>query len=307
MPDITKIKIGNERERSYKDFPSNREFKKRAEDDNPGGGGSDYDEISGGNITEVDGKKYLTPLGGGIVYKPLNVEFTMTATEDGFITWSTEPIAEGGLIVGETYSVTVNGVTGNYVCYVDEYNQKIIGTFEDDMTVGDWQITSYHNVSFCNVFGNVGDEFSFSIVGKLEEVKIAESKYLPAPRMLYLSDENYYDEETGENYYFVKEYGTNKILTNNDIMHIDNYAPTLFVLYDSVITFHPYNVMYTVTRSIKDMYDPTSRKRTGALSYSEVTIKHFDSGDQEVLKEYAKVVISNSYIAFLTMDFNEDV
>ena len=38
MPDITKIKIGNERERSYKDFPANREFKKRAEDDNPGGG-----------------------------------------------------------------------------------------------------------------------------------------------------------------------------------------------------------------------------------------------------------------------------
>lgn len=39
MPDITKIKIGNEQERSYKNFPANREFKKRAEDDNPGGGG----------------------------------------------------------------------------------------------------------------------------------------------------------------------------------------------------------------------------------------------------------------------------
>lgn len=38
MSDITKIKIDNERERSYKDFPANREFKKRAEDDNPGGG-----------------------------------------------------------------------------------------------------------------------------------------------------------------------------------------------------------------------------------------------------------------------------
>lgn len=38
MPDITKIRVGNGPENSYRNFQANREFKKRAEDDNPGGG-----------------------------------------------------------------------------------------------------------------------------------------------------------------------------------------------------------------------------------------------------------------------------
>lgn len=33
MHDITKVKVGNESECSYKNFPANREFKKRASDD----------------------------------------------------------------------------------------------------------------------------------------------------------------------------------------------------------------------------------------------------------------------------------
>lgn len=127
-----------------------------------------YDGISGGNITEVDGKNILTPLGAGTYTKSFNSEFTMTATEDGEITWGEEPIADGGLIVGETYRVTVNGVTGDYGCYVDENGLKIIGTFEEDMAVGDWQIADVDtDYLVCNVFGNVNDVFDISVVGKV--------------------------------------------------------------------------------------------------------------------------------------------
>lgn len=93
MPDITKIKIGNERERSYKDFPANREFKKRAEDDNPGGGWpadlpkpsvggygyTDEDEI----VHKID-EKYL-PASGGAMVVEVNYDgeqFVSTKTVD---------------------------------------------------------------------------------------------------------------------------------------------------------------------------------------------------------------------------------
>ena len=80
MPDITKIKIGNERERSYKDFPANREFKKRAEDDNPGSGGWPADlpkpSVGGYGYTEqgeqtvvvVDNESITTVAASGMNY-----------------------------------------------------------------------------------------------------------------------------------------------------------------------------------------------------------------------------------------------
>lgn len=85
MPDITKIKIGNERERSYKDFPANREFKKRAEDDNPGGGGWPADlpkpSVGGYGYTEqveqtvVDNESVTTVDDGDYIYGQFSTPF----------------------------------------------------------------------------------------------------------------------------------------------------------------------------------------------------------------------------------------
>lgn len=86
MPDITRIQIADEPERSYKDFPANREFKKRAEDENSGSssdpilenakqtGGIGWTEQ--GNQTtitwdgDVEGRdSFNTTLGGVTFYK----------------------------------------------------------------------------------------------------------------------------------------------------------------------------------------------------------------------------------------------
>lgn len=137
-----------------------------------------YDEISGGNITEIDGKKHLTPLGGGVFPEPWDAEFTVVATEDG-ITWGDEPIIEGELIVGETYRITVNGVTNDYVCYYDG-DDKVVGTSESDFTPGDWQFVSFQGFeTFVNVYGEVGEEFAFEVYGKVEAVHTIDSIYLP--------------------------------------------------------------------------------------------------------------------------------
>lgn len=74
MPDITRIQIANEPERSYKDFPANREFKKRAEDDNPGSSADPIVENAketGGIGWTEEGKTSLIP------------ETTFTTNNDG--------------------------------------------------------------------------------------------------------------------------------------------------------------------------------------------------------------------------------
>lgn len=194
--------------------------------------GVGYDEISEGNITEIDGKKYLTPLGGGIIRKPLNVEFTMTSTEDG-ITWGEEPIFDGYLSIGDTYKVTVNGVANDYICYIDDYNQKIIGTFEDDMTFGDWQIADYGDGIYANIFGEVGDEFNISVNGESVQIKTVDISFVPnCCRYKIVPNENGYDLVDMQNDEKVKTSDFFKVAFE---LHERNELVPIFVLNETVL------------------------------------------------------------------------
>lgn len=111
MPDITKIKIGNERERSYKDFPANREFKKRAEDDNPGGGGwpSDLPKPSVGGYGYTEQGEPVLLFDGELL-----IDQSMpTGAVFGIIDIDS-------LEVGEAYKIVWNGV--DYTCECMTFN-----------------------------------------------------------------------------------------------------------------------------------------------------------------------------------------
>lgn len=248
----------------------------------PGGGGaSGYDELSGGNITEVDGKKYLTPLGGGAIRNPLDVEFVMTATEDGGITYGEEPITEGELIVGETYQVTVNGVTDDYACYVDEYGLKIIGTFVDDMAVGDWQIAGYDGGIFCAVCGNVNDEFHLEINGTKELVLQVDPAYFNSfVAVKFLVNKN------GSTWRITDIHGKpvkNKDLSDGDYIRFVG----LFVGHEGIGRF---NAFY---RKMQFVFRSGTQTSTGAVGLNAYDV-HVLDGDDEA---FAEVEVKNFYSA----------
>lgn len=152
MSDITKIKIDNEREHSYKDFPANREFKKRAEDDNPGGSGWPSDlplPTSGGygytedeTVHKID-KKYLPedcrwpsdlplPTAGGYGYTDteygspvFNEDVTTTKQNPDDAYAKATVVLDTVFMGGDTYKVVFDGFNYYPVCRVYGPNRGI--------------------------------------------------------------------------------------------------------------------------------------------------------------------------------------
>lgn len=171
MPDITRIQIADEPERSYKDFPANREFKKRAEDENSG---SSSDPI-------VENAKET----GGIGW----TEQVYTKIFDGeVVSWYVDlfqacmvNVDSADIIrsIGTKYRLTVDGETCELIVVDDEGNfsmlEKISGTLNpqfDDLQISDdeisWWVYTTEAASY-----NIQLEIAESAVHTIDE------KYLP--------------------------------------------------------------------------------------------------------------------------------
>lgn len=169
MPDITKIKIGNERERSYKDFPANREFKKRAEDENPSGGWPAY-------LPVPASEGY-----GHFVYITQSVSFASDPLPwDGLC--GGIPVARGKLTIGDTYLVGTAQGNVECVCF-DNDGFPTIGKSDDDMQeTGDWQICEDSGEIYCGVVGLKNDVFNFTIYNLPLAVPVKiDEEFLPDP------------------------------------------------------------------------------------------------------------------------------
>lgn len=141
-------------------------------------GASGYDELSGGNITEIDGKKVLTPLGAGKIYSEVSTSFDVTVDTTDEPTFIDAPF-DGALSEGSKYIVTVDGTSEEYTASV--YDGFVyIGKWVEDLEYGDWCILSEDDYTGVVVFGaNVGDIFSFEIEGRTETIHTINNKFLP--------------------------------------------------------------------------------------------------------------------------------
>lgn len=119
MPDITKIKVNGDPENSYQLYPRNKEFAKRS-DTQPDWNQNDVsapDYVK--NRTHWEDPEVL----GDIVAQNPNLTL---ADWDGFL--HGEFTLREELVIGDTYKVSINGATGQYlVCHLNE-NSACLGS-----------------------------------------------------------------------------------------------------------------------------------------------------------------------------------
>lgn len=182
MPDITKIQIGDEPERSYKNFPANREFKKRAEDENPSGGWP-------ANLPVPASEGY-----GHFVYITQSFNFASGPLPWDGLYWG-NPVARGKLTIGDTYLVGTAQGNVECVCF-DNDGFPTIGKSDDDMQeTGDWQICEDSGEIYCGVVGLENDVFDFTIYNLPLAVPVKiDEKFLPDPDVMIVKLT--YDEDT---------------------------------------------------------------------------------------------------------------
>lgn len=179
MNDITKIKVDGEFESTYKLFPKNREFEKRA-GGNTGSQSGVQSDWNQNNDTQPDYVK--------------NRPFYTDAVETILVEESTVPFNEGGNglygaqvrstfvpTVGEAYKVSWDGTV--YECTCVEFNGNIvignlsIGGSDSDTGEPFIMVVSEPRINIITV--DTSDSHTVSISGFVQEVVKIDRKYLP--------------------------------------------------------------------------------------------------------------------------------
>ena len=177
MSDITKIKVDGEPESSYKLFPKNREFEKRA----GGNGGSqsvvqpDWNQNDSTQPDYVKNRPFYTDA----VETVLVEESTVSFADDGGI-YKAEFLSTFEAIVGETYKVSWDGIVYECIC-VNLYGVCVFGnlsiTNEGPDTGEPFMMCVITGMGIAIVTTDTSASHTFSIVGH-KVVKI-DAKYLP--------------------------------------------------------------------------------------------------------------------------------
>ena len=191
MGDITKIKVDGEPESSYKLFPKNREFEKRA----GGNTGSQSGVQSDWNQNDSTAADYVKN-------RPF---YTSDRVETVLVEESTVPFADAGGIYtaefpstfsatgGETYKVYWDGTT--YECTCIEVkgtpmigNLSIMGKGSD--TGEPFFIGVNNGRGIMIATADTSASHTFSISGFVKEVVKIDEKYLPDQLILYVHNES---------------------------------------------------------------------------------------------------------------------
>lgn len=106
--------------------------------------------------------------------------------QEVYASWSGDVESPDGLIVGESYEVTVNGVTGTYECFEDDEGDPALGypyEIMEQYEHGVWQIYSYEedDITYVDAGMNLrpGETATFVIKLVAHDDHRIDAKYLP--------------------------------------------------------------------------------------------------------------------------------
>lgn len=181
MNDITKIKVDGEPESSYKLFPKNREFEKRA-DGNTGSQSGVQSDWNQKDETQPDYIKNRPFYAGDSVETVFVEESTVSFAHDGSIYFAQFPSAFEA-IVGETYKVYWDGAAYECTC-VNFINTPVIGNLSiigaDPDTGEPFAMNVNNGEGIEIVTTDTSASHTFSISRFVQEVVKIDKKYLPS-------------------------------------------------------------------------------------------------------------------------------
>ena len=191
MSDITKIKVDGEPESSYKLFPKNREFEKRA----GGNGGSqssvqpDWNQNDDTQPDYVKNRPFYTDAVETVLVEESTASFADTG--NGFYVAEFPSTFEA--TVGETYKVYWDGTAYECACVILS-NKPRIGNLSitgDGSDTGEpFGMTVINGKGIMIVTADTSTSHTISISGFVKEVVKIDEKYLPDPLILYVHNES---------------------------------------------------------------------------------------------------------------------
>lgn len=193
MSDITKIKVDGEPESSYKLFPKNREFEKRAGGNTGSQSGvqPDWNQNDDTKPDYVKNRPFYTETVETVLVEESTASFVDSG--DGF--YGTEFPSTFAAIVGEIYKVYWDGSTYECTCVaVNESsllhigNLSIMGMGSD--TGEPFIISVFNGKGIRIATTNTSASHTFSISEFVTEVVKIDEKYLPDPLILYVHNES---------------------------------------------------------------------------------------------------------------------
>ena len=179
MSDITKIKVDGELESTYKLFPKNREFEKRAGGNTGSQSGvqSDWNQNDDTQPDYVKNRPFYTET----VETVLVEETTLSFAADGGLYAATFP-STFEATVGEIYKISWDGTVYECTC-VDYYGTTAIGNlsiYGDGSDTGEPFILEPYGIgSICISTADTSASHTISISSYAESVVKIDQKYLP--------------------------------------------------------------------------------------------------------------------------------
>ena len=190
MNDITKIKVDGGLESSYKLFPKNREFEKRAGGDN--GGSNVQSDWNQNDETQPDYVKNRPFYPGDMVETVLVEESTVSFVDAGGF-YGAEFQSTFSATVGETYKVYWDGTAYECDCVILS-NKPRIGNLSitgDGPDTGEpFCMTVINGKVIMIVTADTSASHTISISGLSVEVVKIDEKYLPDQLILYVHNES---------------------------------------------------------------------------------------------------------------------
>lgn len=183
MSDITKIKVDGELESTYKLFPKNREFEKRA-GGNTGSQSSVQPDWSQNDDTKSDYVKNRPFYTGDLVETVMLPETTITivANSENLLSSSFSYSFE----VGQTYVITFDGVDTEYTAY-EIQGLVFVGDNFSSVTGGSGYVVMVNNGSIVLSTMDSSLDGSHTIAIKIytQEIVKVDEKYLPESAFTY--------------------------------------------------------------------------------------------------------------------------
>ena len=259
-----------------------------------GGGGSlPFDEISGGNITEIDGKKVLTPLGGGALYKTKSF-----VSENIYPEYYGERSGSYGAFydnyvdkpeAGKSYSVSVNGVQGEYVCFEDVDGATCLGTpYDDIVSDGQWLIKFYDDgtASFYLFLSEKGTYLSFVFSGEFKEYRKANANMLPTLPILLVDLDGFDLSGTGGlqdvPIYTVETFMNRVSLTQKQLVEYMSENGRYALIIDYV-----YNSFSVANSYFEDVgLNILKKKYNGSMEYIRVSFSSIEENSDNPVQAY---------------------